>query len=50
MATARNATMVAVTSFVAITDEGYRVVQAGEELEASDEVVKANPDHFEPKK
>jgi hypothetical protein len=42
--------MVAVTPFVAIMDEGYRVVQAGEELEASDELVKTNPDHFEAKK
>jgi hypothetical protein len=52
MATARKASgkVVAVTSFVSITDDGYRVVQAGEELEASDELVKANPGHFEPKK
>ena len=43
---ARSGKAVAVTPFVAITDEGYRVVQAGEELEATDELVKANPDHF----
>jgi hypothetical protein len=41
---------VARTSFVAITDAGNRVVPVGEELAASDELVKANPDHFEPKK
>jgi hypothetical protein len=49
MATARKA--VAVTTFVAITEEdGYWVVVEGEELVASDELVKANPDHFEAKK
>ena len=41
---------VARSSFVALTDLGYRVVQAGEQLEASDELVKANPGHFEAKK
>jgi hypothetical protein len=41
MATARKA--VAVTTFVAITEEdGYRVVVEGEELDATDELVKAN--------
>jgi hypothetical protein len=49
MATAPKA--VAVTTFVAITEEaGYRVVVEGEELDATDELVKANPDHFEAKK
>ena len=49
MATARK--VVATQTFVAITEaEGYRVVAEGEELDASDELVKANPDHFEPKK
>ena len=47
---ARSGKAVASSSFVAITDVGYRVVQAGEELDASDELVKANPDHFEAKK
>lgn len=37
---------VAVAAFVAITEDGYRAVVEGEELDASDEVVKANPDHF----
>jgi hypothetical protein len=42
--------VVAKQTFVAITEEdGYRVVLEGEELEASDELVKANPDHFEAK-
>jgi hypothetical protein len=51
MATARKTTVVVATQdFVAITDDGYRVVRAGEELETSDELVKANPDHFEAKK
>jgi hypothetical protein len=49
MATARKA--VAKQTFVAITEEdGYRVVLEGEELEATDELVVANPDHFEVKK
>jgi hypothetical protein len=49
MATARKA--VATRTFVAITEEdGYRVIVEGEELDASDELVKANPDHFEPMK
>jgi pectate lyase len=49
MATARK--VVATQTFVAITEEdGYRVVVEGEELDATDELVKANPDHFEPKK
>ena len=49
MATARK--VVAKQTFVAITEEdGYRVVLEGEELEATDELVKANPDHFEAKK
>jgi hypothetical protein len=52
MAAARKsaATVVAVTPFVSITDGVYRIVVAGEELEASDELVKAAPGHFEPKK
>ena len=31
---------------MAITEDGYRVVQVGEEIEASDEVVTANPSLF----
>ena len=49
MATARKA--VAITTFVAITEEdGYRVIVEGEELDATDELVKANPEHFDAKK
>jgi len=33
-----------------ITEDGYTVVSVGEEFAASDEIVKANPDHFEAKK
>ena len=33
----------ATQAFVVVTDEGYRVVQAGEQLAPTDEVVKANP-------
>jgi hypothetical protein len=52
MATARKSTttVVATQDFVAITDDGYRVVKAGDELTSTDELVKANPDHFEAKK
>ncbi len=39
--------VVATRDFVSITDEGYRVVRAGEQLNASEEVVKANPSLFE---
>ena len=49
MATTRK--VVAKQTFVAITEEdGYRVVVEGEELDATDELVKANPEHFEAKK
>ena len=36
----------ALQGFVAVTEGGYRVVVEGEELPASDELVKANPDLF----
>ncbi len=40
--------VVAVRDFVAITTEdGYRVVHKGEHLDASDEIVVANPSLFE---
>jgi hypothetical protein len=37
----------ATTTFVAITDEGFRTVHEGEQLDLSDEIVKANPSLFE---
>jgi hypothetical protein len=37
----------ATTTFVAITNEGFRTVQEGEQLDPSDEIVKANPSLFD---
>lgn len=48
MATAKTTT--AMQDFVALTEDGYRVVREGDELSVSDELVKANPELFEPAK